>query len=233
MGEVEGHLQVLQLQKSYVAGGGRGGRRREVLRGLSLSAMAGEVVGIFGASGCGKSTLLNIIGGLDSADSGTVRLGDVEVNALSDRELTAYRRDDVGMVFQDSLLLDQCTVLENVLLPALAAGRVAASRERALHLLRRVQLGDRAEEYPHRLSGGQRQRAALVRALVNRPRLLLCDEPTGNLDAASGHEVASLLAELAVSEGLIALVVTHNHALRGHFARSLELVDGVLAADIA
>lgn len=230
MGEAERHLQVSQLQKSYAAGGGR---RREVLRGLSLSAMAGEVVGIFGASGCGKSTLLNIIGGLDSADSGTVRLGDVEVNALSDRELTAYRLRQVGMVFQEPLLLDQCTVMENILLPALAAGRVAASKERAERLLDRVQLADRGADFPDRLSGGQRQRVALVRALINGPRLLLCDEPTGNLDADSGREVAALIADLARDEQVIALVVTHNHALRTYFSRSLGLVAGTLSAEIA
>ena len=227
MNPVEQKLHVVGVSKSYAVGR----ERREVLRGLDLDAAGGEIIGIIGASGCGKSTLLNIIGGLDSADGGSVELSGVEVTGLSDGALADYRRHHVGLVFQDHHLLDQCTVLENVLLPALAARRVAAARGWALELLGRVGLADRAEELPHRLSGGERQRVALVRALVNRPPLLLCDEPTGNLDAESGRQVVSLVVDLVRDERMIALVVTHNGELGRYFTRTMRMAEGALVAE--
>ncbi len=220
-------LQVEGLLKSY-ASGGPGGLRREVLRGVDLEARPGEIVGIVGSSGCGKSTLLNIIGGLEAADGGSVRLGQLRVTELDGAELARYRGRQVGFVFQDHHLLDQCTVLENVLLPALAAGQVERAGPRAGDLLERVGLADRSGDLPHRLSGGERQRVALVRGLINEPQLLLCDEPTGNLDSATGREMVSLLVELVQQRQAAALLVTHNLELSEFFSRCLRLRDGRL-----
>jgi len=200
----------------------------EVLRGVSLEATPGETVAIVGASGCGKSTLLNIVGSLDRPTAGAVRLGPTDVTALSDDGLADYRRRKVGFVFQDHHLLPQCTVWENVLLPALATGAVEAAEGRAAQLLERVGLADRRGSFPQHLSGGERQRVAIARALVNEPPLVLCDEPTGNLDRETAESVADLFVELARGHRAILLVVTHNLELAQHFSRRMALRDGVL-----
>jgi len=201
---------------------------REVLRGLSFSARPGETVAVIGASGSGKSTLLNIIGSLDAPTSGAVRLGELDVTALSGDALAEYRRHRVGFVFQDHHLLPQCTALENVALPSLAARDARAGLERARTLLARVGLDGRQNDFPQRLSGGERQRVAIARALVNAPQLVLCDEPTGNLDRATAQEVAALFVELAAEHGAMFIVVTHNLELAQRFSRRLELRDGLL-----
>ncbi len=214
------------VRKAYATDAGP----NEVLRGVSLEVRPGETVAIVGVSGSGKSTLLNIIGSLDRATAGRVTLGEMDVTALEGAALADYRRRQVGFVFQDHHLLPQCTVLENVLLPTLpmaAAGRAGPAE--AEELLRRVGFAGRENDFPQHLSGGERQRVAIARALVNGPPLVLCDEPTGNLDRRTGEAVADLFVELAGQRQVMMLVVTHNLDLAGRFSRRLELRDGMLA----
>lgn len=202
-----------------------------VLRAVNLTAAPAEAVSIVGPSGSGKSTLLNIIGTLLQPTSGRVFLGDVDVTALRSTALASFRARQVGFVFQDHLLLPQLSAIENVLLPTLAAGapeRGSAPRKRAAELLERVGLTARSRAFPAQLSGGERQRVALARALVNRPGLLLCDEPTGNLDRQTGAEVVSLLLDVARRDGVTVLMVTHNLEHAARCDRCLQLVDGSL-----
>jgi lipoprotein-releasing system ATP-binding protein len=204
-----------------------------VLRDVNLQLAPGEAVAIVGPSGSGKSTLLNIIGTLDRPDRGSVRLEDRELTTLSERELAAVRAREIGFIFQLHHLLPQCTVLENVLVPTLAAGaerRAEASEERARRLLERVGLSGRLSHRPGQLSGGERQRAAVVRALINEPKLLLADEPTGSLDRAAAENLAQLLVELNREEGVSLIVVTHALALASQMSRVLALRDGTLVA---
>ena len=164
-----------------------------ILESLSLQLDSGDSLAIQGPSGCGKSTLLHILGTLETPDSGSVLLGDVDPFSLSEKELASFRNREIGFVFQDHYLLPQCTVLENVLLPTMVSGGVQDENEaRAMDLLRRVGLTERSGHRPSELSGGERQRAAIARALIGGPGLLLCDEPTGNLDAESAEMVADL-----------------------------------------
>ena len=202
-----------------------------VLRGVNLNAAPGEAVSIVGPSGSGKSTLLNIIGTLLAPTSGRVFWGEVEVTALRDRALASFRARQVGFVFQDHLLLPQLSAVENVLLPTLGAGapeRGPGARRRASELLERVGVGGRWRAFPAQLSGGERQRVAVARALINQPGLLLCDEPTGNLDRRSGAEVVSLLLDVARQDGVTVLLVTHNLEHAARCDRCLELRDGIL-----
>ena len=203
-----------------------------VLRSVSLRMIPGDRLAIVGPSGSGKSTLLNIIGTLDRPTAGTVRLGETDPFALSPRLLANFRAGKVGFVFQDHHLLPQCTALENVLLARLAVGRVRADDLAwANDLLNRVGLADRADHLPAELSGGERQRVAVARALMNRPVLLLCDEPTGNLDGPAARAVGELLIDLAGSTGgaaSILIVVTHSEALADRVGRQARLVDGTL-----
>jgi len=202
--------------------------RTQVLREVNLQAWPGDTVAIAGPSGSGKSTLLNIIGSLEPPTSGTVTLGETSVTSLRGRELADFRARRVGFVFQDHHLLPQLTALENVLLPALAAGGSRRSEYRARELLERVGVAHRADAFPARLSGGERQRVAAARALVNGAGLLLCDEPTGNLDRETGANLVGLLIELAAQDGVIALMVTHNEQQAARFERCLLLRDGAL-----
>jgi lipoprotein-releasing system ATP-binding protein len=202
-----------------------------VLRGVSLALSAGENLAIVGPSGCGKSTLLHILGTLDDPTSGTVRLGDVDPFDLTEPELAALRNRQIGFIFQDHHLLPQCSVLENVLLPTIAAGRTPPeSLDRARTLLSRVGLEQRLEHRPAELSGGERQRAAVARALINRPALLLADEPTGNLDHANAASIARLLLELQTQEKTMLIVVTHSLEVAGMMQRQRVLDDGHLIA---
>jgi len=201
-----------------------------VLRDASFELGPGETLAVVGPSGSGKSTLLNIIGSLDRPTAGTVMLGDRDVSRLSERELAAFRSRMVGFVFQDHHLLPQCTALENVMLPTLGAGLGEHGMSRAQPLLERVGLADRMDSLPAQLSGGERQRVAIARAMVNGPALLLCDDPTGNLDAETGERIGSVFVELAEEKDVMLVVVTHSPALAGRCSRRMELHNGVLHA---
>lgn len=194
-----------------------------VLNGVSLSLQAGQAVAITGPSGSGKSSLLYIAGALDPPTSGEVRLDGIDPYRLSEREAAAFRNDRIGFVFQDHCLLPQCNVIENVLIPTLAAAPDAGARGRALELLEQVGLRDRIDHFPAELSGGEKQRVALARALIRQPRLLLSDEPTGNLDEASAESVAALLLDLHARRQTILILVTHNPGLAARFPQRYEL----------
>ena len=187
------------------------GTVRPVLSGLDFSMMRGQFVALLGRSGAGKSTLLNLMGGLDVPTSGTVRIGDTLVNSLDDDGRTLFRRNHLGFVFQSFNLIPTLSVRDNVLLPLQLAGTATPQAvQRAVDLLAEVGLGDREESYPDRLSGGEQQRVAIARALVNEPRLLLADEPTGNLDYRTGRLVMDLLHRLVRETATTMLVVTHD-----------------------
>lgn len=218
-------LSVSGLSRSFSA---PDGTELKVLNGLSCGIAAGETVAVVGPSGSGKSTLLNCIGSLERPSSGSIRLGDTEVTSLTGSELARFRALRVGFVFQDHHLLPQLTALENVLLPDLAVGGRDEAAERAAALLRSVGLGGRVNSFPHQLSGGERQRVALARALINAPGLLLCDEPTGNLDRQTGDDVVALLLDIAARQPVTAVMVTHNLRHAARFGRCLQLHDGTL-----
>jgi putative ABC transport system ATP-binding protein len=201
---------------------------------VSLTVAAGEAVAIMGPSGSGKSTLLNLMAGMDRPTSGTVRVGDHQVERLNETGVALFRRRQVGMIFQFFNLLEDMTVIDNVLLPAqLAGARPGAARARAEELLTSLRIEHRRDAYPARMSGGERQRVAIARALVNRPALLLADEPTGAVDSTTGDEIGALLMELN-SAGQTLILVTHNPELAGRYAhRVIELADGSIASDLA
>ncbi len=219
-------VEARRLVKSYRDGV----REVAVLKGVDLAVTAGEMVAIVGPSGSGKSTLLHVLGTLDSPDSGEVRIGGEDIAGLAGARLAAFRNRTIGFVFQFHQLLPDFTALENVMMPGRIAGRAAAELEdRARRLLAEVGLAERLEHFPSQLSGGERQRTALCRALLLEPPLLLADEPTGNLDAASGERVLEQLFDLQARHGTTALLVTHNPDIAARCGRVLELVDGVLA----
>lgn len=199
-----------------------------VLREADLAVGAGESLAIVGPSGSGKSTALNLLGGLDAPDSGEALFRGSPLARLKPAELSAWRRDTVGFVFQQHCLLPQCTALENTLLPTLAAASRTppTALERGRRLLDRVGLGARLSHFPAQLSGGERQRVALVRALVNRPALVLADEPTGALDHANSAEIGRLLVEINAEEGVTLVVVTHSLELARRLSRAVNLADG-------
>ena len=221
-------LELTHATKQYAGPPGSPGP--EVLRDISLTVRAGESVAIVGPSGSGKSTLLNLLGTLDRATSGRVLLDGQNPADLTDLQLAKFRARRVGFVFQLHHLLPQCTVLENVLVPTLAAGATGGdeAEARARTLLERVGLGERLAYKPSQLSGGECQRVAVVRALINAPALLLADEPTGSLDAASAEALAELLVELNREQGLALVVVTHSLDLARRMGRVLDLRDGLL-----
>jgi lipoprotein-releasing system ATP-binding protein len=196
-----------------------------VLSGISFHLSLGDAVAIMGPSGSGKSTLLHILGALDTPSSGTVTLDGASPFDLDEKHIAAFRNQKVGFVFQDHCLLPQCSVLENVLTPTLVARSTNHSAERARALLDQVGLAERLDHRPAELSGGEKQRVALARALINEPTLLLCDEPTGNLDAKSADVVASLLLELHARQKTILVVVTHSADLAARFPVRYEMVD--------
>lgn len=198
-----------------------------VLRGASLSVAAGEVVALVAPSGAGKSTLLHIAGLLDTADAGAVRLAGRDMVGLGDRARTEARRGDVGFIYQFHHLLPEFSALENIVLPQLAngvSGRAAEARARAL--LERVGIAARADHRPAALSGGEQQRVAFCRALANAPKLLLADEPTGNLDPATSDQVFGVLMDLVRETGLSALIATHNMDLAARMDRTVRLDQG-------
>ena len=219
-------LDVQELSKSYRMGG----RTLPVLRDLDLVVEAGEMVAIVGASGVGKSTLLHVLGGLDRAQEGRVRVGEVELTALDDDALVAFRNRSVGFVFQLHHLLPEFSALENVEMPMRICRRpVEEARERAAVLLREVGLGERLDHRPGMLSGGEQQRVALARALVMRPALLLADEPTGDLDETTGAAIHGLLRDMHRAYGLTSVVATHNDRLAAACDRVMRLAGGRLA----
>jgi lipoprotein-releasing system ATP-binding protein len=202
-----------------------------VLNGINLEVQAGETLAIVGPSGSGKSTLLNIIGTLDRPTSGQVKLDGEDIHQLDDLQLATVRNQRIGFIFQAHHLLPQCSVLENVLVPTLASRKNhrSGTEERARRLLKRVGLGARLNHRPGELSGGERQRVAVVRALINQPKLLLADEPTGALDRASAHNLAQLLVELNEEEGVTLIVVTHAFDLAQRMQEVYEIREGKLA----
>ena len=209
-----------------------GGQAPEVLAGVTLSVRTGDSLAIVGPSGSGKSTLLNIMGTLDRPTSGRVLLDGQDLASLGDAALAAVRSRRIGFVFQLHHLLPQCTALENVLVPTLAPGSGASAVEgekRARQLMERVGLAKRLEYRPGQLSGGERQRVAVARALVNRPALLLADEPTGSLDHEAAENLAQILVELNRTVGVTLVVVTHSAGLAARMGRGLALRDGRLA----
>jgi len=204
-------------------------RRVEVLRGVDLEVEPGELLAVVGPSGSGKSTLLHLLGTLDRPDAGTVEIAGRDVAELAGAKLAAFRNRTIGFVFQFHQLLPDFTALENVMLPGRIAGRDARAVARhARELLTEVGLADRLDHFPSQLSGGERQRVALCRALALEPPLLLADEPTGNLDPASGEQVFGLLLELQKLHGTTAVVVTHNPEIAARCARISTLTHGVL-----
>jgi putative ABC transport system ATP-binding protein len=216
-------VRARQLRKDH----GRGEARVRAVDDVDLQVANGEAVAVIGASGCGKSTLLHLLGGLDRPTSGELWLGSRRIDQLSERDLTELRRHDIGFVFQAYHLIDELTAQENVELPALLSGRsLRQSRRRARQLLDQVGLADRGGHLPSALSGGQRQRVAIARALVNEPRLVLADEPTGNLDSAATMEVLRLFETLHTG-GLTLVVVTHDERVAATADRLITMRDGV------
>ncbi|NCM97429.1 MAG: ABC transporter ATP-binding protein [Rhodobacterales bacterium] len=220
----EAMLDLAGIEKTY-----NRGKPGEVvvLRGATLSVARGEVVALVAPSGAGKSTLLHIAGLLDTPDAGHVVVGGASMGGLGDRARTAARRTEVGFIYQFHHLLPEFSALENIVLPQLANGvRAKAARGRAMALLARVGITERADHRPAALSGGEQQRVAFCRALANQPRLLLADEPTGNLDPATADQVFAVLMELARETGLSALIATHNLDLAARMDRVVRLDAG-------
>jgi lipoprotein-releasing system ATP-binding protein len=212
-------LEAANVSKEYATPRGP----LAIVSAVSFKLNRGDAAAIMGPSGAGKSTLLYMLGGLEQPTSGTVTLDGKNPYQLSEKAQAAFRNQAIGFIFQDHCLLPQCSVLENVLVPTLIADDKASYPDRARELLKQVGLGDRLEHRPAELSGGEKQRVALARALIRRPLLLLCDEPTGNLDQASADVVASLLLELHQRQETILIVVTHSAELAARFPTRYEL----------
>lgn len=226
MSEAATVLRASGVRKTYPSGD----RQLVVLQGVDFAVVAGETVSVRGESGSGKSTLLNILAGLDRPDRGELFWGAEAAHSLSLGELTARRGRFLGMVFQSYYLIPELDALANVLMGARMVGGVgAAERARASALLKRVGLADRSTHLPAQLSGGERQRVAVARALMNRPQVILADEPTGNLDERTGEEVISLLLEVCAEEKAALVLVTHNPAHAQRCARHLTLQAGTFA----
>lgn len=218
-------LDVSHLSKRYATPAGD----LHVVRDVSFQMTPGESLAIMGPSGSGKSTLLAMLGGLEIPSEGTVRLDGIDPYAGGAAERAAFRNREVGFVFQEHQLLPGCTALDNVVLPALAAGRVTTQQEaRGRELLARVGLAERAGHLPGELSGGERQRVAVARAMLLGPRLLLADEPTGQLDSHTADGVADLLVEITAESGGMLVVVTHADRLASRIGAIRQLVDGML-----
>lgn len=224
----DGFLRLDNLSKSYQ----EGGQQREVLNRATVHFAEGEFAAIIGKSGSGKTTLLNLISGIDRADGGDIALGDIQLSRLSDHQRTLFRRRQIGFIFQFFNLISTLTVWENVTLPLELNGQLdAAGRRRAEDLLAEVNLLQRRGTFPDRLSGGEQQRVSLVRALVHDPRLVLADEPTGNLDEETGRHVMELLDRLTRQLGKNLILVTHSADAAAYADRVLLLRDGKLVEE--
>ncbi|HET9515623.1 MAG TPA: ABC transporter ATP-binding protein [Gemmatimonadales bacterium] len=222
-------IQLRDLKREYVMGS----ETIRALRGVSLEIRRNEYVAIMGPSGSGKSTLMNLVGCLDTPSGGEYWLNGQEVSRLSDDALARVRNREIGFVFQTFNLLPRATALQNVELPMVYAGATNRERrERAVEALRRVGLGDRMDHRPNELSGGQRQRVAIARALVNRPSILLADEPTGNLDSATSEDIMRVFGQLH-AQGQTVILVTHEADIAAHAHRVVTLRDGHIESDRA
>lgn len=221
-------IRVEQVTRIFSTGDEADGKLY-VLRGITLSIGRGQVVAIAGASGAGKSTLLHIMGTLDRPTSGSVFFDDVSVFGLKDDELARFRNQEIGFVFQFHHLLPEFTALENIAFPALIGGKtMAEATPKAMELLSEVGLADKANAKPPKLSGGEQQRIAVARALMNDPKVVLADEPSGNLDTLNAQMLHDLLWELSRSRGQTFVVVTHNEALAKKADKVIKIVDGVV-----
>ncbi|MDW8246872.1 MAG: ABC transporter ATP-binding protein [Sandaracinaceae bacterium] len=221
-------LRVRQLRKRFL----HEGREIEVLRGIDLEVHSGEMVAIVGASGAGKSTLLYLLGTLDLPTSGSIEYEGRDVTRYSNAELSAFRNQMLGFVFQFHYLLPEFTALENVMMPGLVGALPKkVLRERAKHLLEEVGLADRMHHRPGELSGGEQQRVALARALIVEPKLVLADEPTGNLDSKNSHAMQELFFELNQRKGTTFLIVTHSQELAARMPRIISMRDGRILSD--
>jgi len=221
-------ITVQNLSKNYQTPG----ETIRVLTDLNLTLAAGDTAAIVGPSGCGKSTLLNLLGALDRPTAGSIKIGDQDISKFTEEQAAAFRNHSLGFIFQQQHLLPQLTVLENVLVPRLAGDwtePAAETKARARELLATVGLSQRTDHLPWQLSGGEKLRTAVARALINRPKLILADEPTGSLDPTSTDTVADLLLDLNRSQGVTLLVVTHNADLAKRMGKTLELRGGKLA----
>jgi lipoprotein-releasing system ATP-binding protein len=217
-----------EITKTFVTGD-KNAAKLCVLRGVSLEIQSGEIIAIVGASGAGKSTLLHILGTLDRPTSGEVFVDGKDIFSLDDEALARFRNRSIGFVFQFHHLLPEFSAVENVAMPALInGGRLPAVRERAVQLLEEVGVGGRADARPSELSGGEQQRVAVARALMNEPRVVLADEPSGNLDSANADLLHKLIWDLSRKKGQTFIVVTHNESLAGKADRILRIVDGVM-----
>lgn len=217
-------IRLRDVQKSY----GSGSARTPVLQGVSFDVHKGDFLALIGQSGSGKSTLLNIIGGLDKCDAGEVEVLGMDYGKASERELARLRNAEIGFVFQAFNLLDHLTCVENVTLPALFSQNTSMIQDRGMDALRRVGMADLAGRKPSELSGGQKQRVAIARALFGRPSLLLCDEPTGNLDSETGREVIEFFRELNERDGVTLIIVTHERRVSTVAERIICIRDGLL-----
>jgi putative ABC transport system ATP-binding protein len=221
-------IEVEDLVKTYATGD----VQVQALRGVSLAVKRGEMVAIMGASGSGKTTLLNCVSGLDTFDSGTVRIGGVDLATLSDKQKTSYRAHNMGFVFQTYNLLPVLSAVENVELPLVVSGADAKqARELALRALDRVGLADRANNRPSQLSGGQRQRVTIARALVNDPEIVWADEPTGALDSTTANEIMTLMEEMNREHGQTFVVVTHDRGVGERCDRLVTMTDGRISGE--
>lgn len=219
-------LDLKQVEKVY----GEKENQVRALRGVSLQVGEGEFIAIVGTSGSGKSTLLNLIGGLDSPTEGSISVKGREISSLSRKELTIFRRRNIGFVFQNYSLMPVLNVYDNVALPATFDRGKHLNRRYIEELLRELGIWDKRKKYPHELSGGQQQRVAIARALVNKPALLLCDEPTGNLDSATTVEVMGLLKASCRKYSQTILMVTHNEAIAQTCDRIIHIEDGQIVS---
>ena len=223
-------VELKNLNKSY----DEGSKQRQVLRDLALEVSEGQMLVLLGRSGSGKSTLLNLLSGIDRPDSGEVLIDGTDIAALSEKERTLFRRNQIGFVFQSFNLISTLTAFENVMLPLRLKGVVDSNSEAlALHFLAEVGLEDRKNSYPDRLSGGEQQRVAIARALAHEPSFILADEPTGNLDYKTGASILSVLADLVRKNGRTMIIATHDREMGQIADRVLELREGQLHEPLA